>query len=236
MPRPVIGITSYVEPASWAGWREVRAALIPHGYVQHVQNAGGIAFVVPPLPLESTEDDVRELLSHLDGVILAGGMDVAPALYGEARHPAMQASRPDRDHSELLLAHLTAADDVPVLGICRGMQIMAVAAGGSLEQHLPDRLGHDRHSPAPGVYGEHDVRVDERSKLHDILGDRVAVATSHHQGVASFPGYSATAWSDDGLVEAFEDPAKRFRVAVQWHPEVGTDPRLFEALVDSARR
>jgi putative glutamine amidotransferase len=235
MPRPVIGITSYVEPASWSAWREVRAALVPHGYVQHVQDAGGIAFVVPPLPPDSSEDDVRELLSHLDGLILAGGMDVAPALYGEAPHPAIQASRPDRDHSELLLAQVTAADDVPVLGICRGMQMMAVAAGGALEQHLPDRLGHDRHSPAPGVYGQHDVHIDERSKLHEILGDRVAVATYHHQGVASYPGYVATAWSEDGLVEALEDAGKGFRVAVQWHPEVGTDPRLFEALVASAR-
>jgi putative glutamine amidotransferase len=236
MRRPVIGISSYVEAASWRAWREVRTVLVPHRYVQHVQDAGGIAFVVPPLPLDATEDDARELLSHLDGLILAGGVDIAPALYGAIPHPAIQASRPDRDHTELFLARLTAADDMPVLGICRGMQMMAVAAGGSLEQHLPDRLGHDRHSPAPGVYGEHDVQVDERSRLHEILDARVAVATYHHQGVASHPGYTATAWSDDGLVEAFEDPDKRFRLGIQWHPEVGTDPRLFEALVASARR
>jgi putative glutamine amidotransferase len=236
MGRPVIGITAYVEPASWRVWRGVRAVLVPHRYVKQVQDAGGIAFVVPPLPLDSTENDVRELLGHLDGVILTGGVDIAPAMYGAVPHLSIQASRPDRDHTELLLAQVTEADDVPLLGVCRGMQMMAVAAGGSLEQHLPERLGHERHSPAQGVYGEHDVRIDESSRLHDILGDRVAVSTYHHQGVESYPGYTPTAWADDGVVEAFEDDDKRFRIGVQWHPEVGSDPRLFEALVQAAKR
>ncbi|MFY9914291.1 MAG: gamma-glutamyl-gamma-aminobutyrate hydrolase family protein, partial [Nocardioidaceae bacterium] len=135
--RPVIGITSYVEPASWAAWKDVPAALIPHGYVRHVHEAGGLAVIVPPLPDDATDDDAHEVLSRLDGLILAGGVDVEPARYGQDSHPTVQLPRPDRDASELLLAKVTAAYDVPLLGVCRGMQVMAVAAGGELEQHLP---------------------------------------------------------------------------------------------------
>lgn len=232
--RPVIGITSYVEPASWGAWRDVPAALVPHGYVRHVHEAGGLALVVPPLPPDATEDDVRTVLSRLDGLILAGGVDVEPGRYGEESHPTVQLPRPDRDFSELLLAKVTAADDTPVLGICRGMQVMAVAAGGSLEQHLPDRLGHNDHSPGRGVYGEHAVTMAAGTKLRSILGASVSVQTYHHQGVKDYPGYTATAWAEDGLVEAFEDPRARFRVAVQWHPEAGTDPRIFQALLAAA--
>jgi putative glutamine amidotransferase len=233
--RPVIGITSYVEPASWAAWKDVPAALVPHGYVRQVHDAGGLAVVVPPLPDDATDADAREVLSRLDGLILAGGVDVEPARYGEQPHPTIQLPRPDRDASELLFARLTAADDVPVLGICRGMQVMAVAAGGKLEQHLPDRLGHTSHSPALGTYGEHPVELAPGSRLHRVLGDGVTVATYHHQGVESFPGYTATGWSPDGVIEAFEDGGARFRLAVQWHPEVGADSRLFEALVEACR-
>ena len=145
--RPVIGITSYVEPASWSVWTDVPAALVPHGYVRHVHEAGGLAVVVPPLPDDATDDDARTVLSRLDGLILAGGVDVEPGRYGQEPHETVQLPRPDRDASELRLANVTAADDFPVLGICRGMQVMAVAAGGSLEQHLPERLGHHGHSP-----------------------------------------------------------------------------------------
>jgi len=236
MGRPVIGITSYVEPASWAAWKDVPAALVPHGYVRHVHAAGALAVVIPPLPEYADETDAREVLSRLDGLILAGGVDIDPSRYDQQPHPTLQLPRPDRDLSELLLARVTADDDVPVLGICRGMQVMAVAAGGSLEQHLPDRLGHQEHSPSPGMYGEHPVEIAPGSRLHDILGDRVTVATYHHQGVESSPGYESVGWSTDGVMEAFEDTAARFRLAVQWHPEVGEDPRLFEALVSTARR
>lgn len=232
----MIGISGYVEPASWAAWRDVPAALVPYRYVRHVHEAGGLAVVVPPLPLAAGEDDARTMLSRLDGIILAGGVDVEPGRYGEPPHPTVQLPRPDRDNSELLLAKVATAADLPVLGICRGMQVMAVAAGGSLEQHLPDRLGHWGHSPGPGVYGEHPITVAPASRLHDILGDQVVVATHHHQGVASFPGYAASAWAPDGVVEAFEAPMSRFRIGVQWHPEVGQDPRLFEALVCKASR
>jgi putative glutamine amidotransferase len=234
MSRPVIGITTYVEPASWAVWHNVPAALIPHAYVRQVAAAGGLPLLVPPLPEGTSEADVKELLSRLDGLILAGGADVEPAQYGAEPHPSVQAPRRDRDGSELSLARASAGTDLPVLGICRGMQVMAVAAGGYLWQHLPDRVGNNSHAPAPGSYGNHEVRIDPGSRLGAILGERVDVATYHHQGVGEHPGLNATAWSDDGLLEAFEDNGAAFRLGVQWHPEVGTDPRLFEALVEAA--
>jgi putative glutamine amidotransferase len=232
--RPIIGITTYVEPASWALWRDVPAALVPHAYVRQVADAGGLPLLVPPLPADATAEDVRAVLDRLDGLILAGGVDVEPARYGAEPHPSVQAARPDRDGSELGLAVESAGTDLPVLGVCRGMQVMAVAAGGVLDQHLPDIVGTDAHSPEPGVYGRHEVRIDPASRLGRVLGERVDVATYHHQGVGTHPGLAATAWADDGLLEAFEDTEAVFRVGVQWHPEVGDDPRLFEALVAAA--
>jgi putative glutamine amidotransferase len=231
---PVIGITTYVEPASWGVWRDIPAALIPHAYVRHVAEAGGLAVLIPPLPAGATPDDVREVLSRVDGLVLAGGGDVDPGRYGADPHPSVQAPRPQRDESELDLARLSGESGLPVLGICRGMQIMAVAAGGDLVQHLPDILGNDSHSPAPAVYGTHEVRIEPGTRLGKVLGDRVEVAHYHHQGVGRHPGLKSTAWTDDGLLEAFEDADAPFRIGVQWHPEQGEDPRLFEALVEAA--
>jgi putative glutamine amidotransferase len=232
--RPIIGITTYVEPASWAVWRDVPAALVPHAYVRQVGAAGGLPMLVPPLPADATAEDAQAVLDRLDGLILSGGVDVEPARYGADPHPSVQRSRPDRDGSELGLAAQSAGSDLPVLGVCRGMQVMAVAAGGVLDQHLPDIIGSDLHSPEPGVYGRHEVRIDPHSRLGGVLGERVDVATYHHQGVGTHPGLAATAWAHDGLLEAFEDPDAVFRIGVQWHPEVGDDPRLFEALVAAA--
>jgi putative glutamine amidotransferase len=234
MSRPVIGITTYVEPASWGVWRDVPAALTPFAYVRQVVAAGGLPLLVPPLPEGTSDGEVKELLGRLDGLILSGGSDVEPARYGAEPHPSVQEPRRDRDGSELTLARASAGADLPVLGICRGMQVMAVAAGGDLWQHLPDVIGNDSHSPGPGSYGRHGVRIDPGSRLGSILGDRVDVASYHHQGVGEHPGLHATAWSDDGLLEAFEDNAASFRLGVQWHPEVGEDPRLFEALIEAA--
>jgi putative glutamine amidotransferase len=229
--RPVIGITSYVEPASWAAWRDVPAVLVPFNYVRQVHSAGALSVVLPPLPTGAGTADARDVLSRVDGLILTGGVDVEPRRYHREPHPNLQPPRPDRDSAELLLAQVTQEEDIPLLGVCRGMQVMAVAAGGVLEQHLPDRLGHFEHAPGRGVYGEHRVDIAPGSRIHGILGDEVTVATYHHQGVDSFPGYAAAAWAPDGVVEAMEDDGSRFRLAVQWHPEVGADPRLFEALV-----
>jgi putative glutamine amidotransferase len=234
VPRPVIGITAYLEPASWGAWSDVPGTLVPHAYVAHVEAAGGIAVVVPPRP-DADDGYAAELLDRLDGVVLAGGVDVAPELYADERHATVQASRPDRDATELALARATDDLDVPVLGICRGMQVMAVAAGGRLEQHTPERVGHEDHSPAPATYGRHPVHTVAGTRVADVLGATVDVPSYHHQSVLTHPGYIASAWADDGTLEAMEDPAAPFRLAVQWHPEVGTDPRLFEALVAAAR-
>lgn len=234
-PRPVIAITAYVGPASWSAWRDKPAAVVPHAYVRHVAAAGGTAVLLPPLPDGSTEDDARDVLSRVDGLIIAGGVDVGSARYGREPHALTQLPRPDRDESELLLARVTGEEGVPLLGVCRGMQVMAVAAGGILEQHLPDRLGTTYHAPGRGYYGSHPVSIAAGSRLHEMLGDRVTVATYHHQGVADTPGYRSCAWADDGVLEAFEDPGAPFRIGVQWHPEAGDDPRLFEYLVEAAR-
>jgi putative glutamine amidotransferase len=233
---PIIGITSYVEPATRGDWVDVPSALIPHAYVRKVEEAGGLALLIPPR-LDSAADDhrlVRTLLGRLDGIIIAGGADVAPELYEAERHPSVQASRPDRDTTELAIARVSAELDLPVLGICRGMQVMAVAAGGELEQHVPERVGHDDHSPAPATYGSHPVEMVPGSILADLLGARLDVPSYHHQAVTTHPGYSPAAWASDGTLEAMEDPSASFRVAVQWHPEQGDDPRLFEALVAAA--
>jgi putative glutamine amidotransferase len=228
--RPVIGISCYVEPASWGLWSGVPAALIPYAYVRKVEAAGAIALVIPPR-LDGDEDWAAEIARRLDGLILAGGVDVESSRYGEPPHHSVQAARRDRDAAELSLAAVSAALDLPVLG----MQVMAVAAGGSLEQHLPDRVGHLRHSPGDGVYGQHGVRTEPSSKLAAIVGSSIDVPTYHHQAVTTHPGYLATAWDpDDGTIEAMEDPAARFRLAVQWHPEISEDPRLFNALIDAA--
>ncbi len=232
--RPVIGITSYVEPASWGVWQGVRAALLPAAYVDQVNRAGATAVLVPPLPENSTESEAAEMLDRLDGLVLAGGADVESARYGQAPHALAQQPRADRDSSELLLARVVRGR-LPVLGVCRGMQVMVVAAGGELEQHLPDRLGSLDHGPAPATYGCRTVETVEGSLLRTLLGHHLEVNCSHHQGVATHPTYEAAAISSDGVVEAVESPSPVFHLGVQWHPETGTDGRLFEALTAAAR-
>jgi putative glutamine amidotransferase len=232
--KPVIGITSYVELASWGAWSQVTAALVPNAYVEHVRLAGGIPVVLPPLGDDASADDARRLLGRLDGLVLAGGADVESSRYHEAPHDLAQEPRRDRDAAELALAE-AARDTVPTLGVCRGMQIMVVAGGGALEQHLPDRLASLAHSPAPGEYGPRVVEPVDGSRLRAILGDRLEVNCYHHQGVASHPTFDVAAISEDGVIEAVEAPGEAFYLGVQWHPETGDDGRLFEALVDAAR-
>ena len=226
--RPLIGITSYVEQARWGVW-DTRAALVPYAYVQQVEAAGGRAVLVPPSP------GPDEILRVLDGLLLAGGADLDPGLYGATVHAETAGLRPDRDAGETSLLDAALAEDLPVLGICRGMQLMAVQAGGHLHQHLPELVGHEGHRPSPGVYGEHGVRVDAASRLGAILGDRVEVRSYHHQGVTDAGRLTVTAWAEDDTIEAVEDPGHRFAIGVLWHPEVGTDPRIFEALVAAAK-
>jgi putative glutamine amidotransferase len=232
--KPVIGVTSYVDPASWGAWTQVPAVIVPERYVGHLRAAGGLPLVIPP-STEQTVDEVEALLDRLDGLVLIGGADVDAGRYGHDPHLLAQQPRPDRDATEIALATM-ARDRIPVLGVCRGMQIMAVAAGGSLEQHLPDRLGHLEHSPGPASYGRRIVEPRPGSRLAAILGDRLEVNCHHHQGVAEHPTFDVAAWSADGVVEAIESPESDFYIGIQWHPETLTDGRLFEALVGAAEK
>jgi putative glutamine amidotransferase len=227
--RPVIGITSYAEAACWATWRDVPAALLPYAYVQAVSGSGGQPVLIPP------EDSSPAVLSVLDGLVLAGGADVDPAQYGARPHPETNGLRPGRDAGELALLRAALDSGLPVLGVCRGMQLMAVAAGGQLIQHMPDEVGHDAHRPTPGEYGAHGARFAAGSQIAAVLGTSLTVNSYHHQGVAD-PGWlTVTGWADDGTIESLEDPSRPFAVGVQWHPEATEDHRLFAALVDAGR-
>ena len=230
--RPLIGITSYAQPARWGAW-ELPAALVPLVYVESVERAGGRALVVPP----STEG-IDETLDVLDGVVFSGGIDIDPAAYGAERHAATDPAQAHRDAGELALLERALERDVPTLAICRGFQLLNVVRGGDLVQHLPEQVGHERHRERLGAFSEHPVEVKDGTRLAGILGERHdGVQSSHHQAVGRVgEGLVEAAWAEDGTLEGLEDPAKRFAVAVLWHPEMEEDKRLFEALVDEARR
>lgn len=231
MTRPLIGITTYREPATWGRWDRVDATLLPAAYTDAVRAGGGTPLLIPPL---GPGDDAATVVGRLDGLLISGGSDVNPSRYGAEPHPATTSWRDDRDVSEMAL--LTAADDIalPVLGVCRGMQLMAVTAGGALLQHVPDLVRHDGHSPGPATYGAIEVRTRAGSRLAGIVGPGIGVACHHHQAVAEHPGFTGAAYADDGLLEAIETPGDRFRLGVQWHPETQPDRRLFQALVAAA--
>lgn len=233
MSRPVIGISMYREPADWGSWRQVRADLLPAAYADAVRAAAGVPVL---LPANLDAADAAAAIGRLDGLVIGGGADVDPARYGAAPGERTTGWRADRDASELALLAGAEARDLPTLGICRGMQMMAVHAGGSLVQHVPDVVGHEGHSPAPGVYGSTVVAVEPGSHLADIVGPGVTVPCHHHQSVDAHPGFSAVARASDGLLEAMERTDRRFWLGVQWHPETDTDMRLFEALVAAAQR
>ena len=228
--RPLIGITCYVERARWGVW-DTTAALLPHGYVTHVEDAGALAVILPPRTSEGLD-----VLDRLDGLVIAGGADVDPGRYGEEPHAETLGMRPDRDAGEFALLAEALRRDVPVLGICRGMQVMAVHAGGRLIQHLPDKVGHPGHRPGPGEYGTHGARFTPGSLAATVLGEALTVNSYHHQAVADAGALTVTGWADDGSVEAVEDPTRRFALGVQWHPEATDDNRLFLAFTEAAHR
>jgi putative glutamine amidotransferase len=227
--RPLIGITTYGELASF-GRNESYAAVLPMSYVRAVNESGGRAVLIPE------HDPGTDVLDHLDGIVFAGGADVQPSLYGNESPHERTYVRPARDASEVVLIREATTRDMPVLAICRGMQLLAVAYGGRLHQHLPDALGHERHRPFDGPhFGEHEVLFTSGSKVAAMLGPSATVNSMHHQGVADVGGLRvAGVVPGDTLVEAVEDPAKRFVVGVQWHPEEMTDRRLFAGLVGAA--
>jgi putative glutamine amidotransferase len=225
--KPLIGITTYVEPASWGHW-QLEAALVPYDYVRAVERAGGRAVLVPP-----DDDGNEELLDALDGLIFSGGNDLAPESYGAEADPTTTGTNPARDSGELALLTAALERDLPVLAICRGAEVLNVARGGGLVQHLPDVVGHEGHRAVVGEFSEHTVRVDPASRIESAPG---AVKSHHHQGLGRLgDGLREIAWADDGVVEAVEDPEKPFLVGVLWHPEAGEDQRLFDQLVAAAR-
>ena len=232
MARPLIGITSYAEPGvRWGAW-ELPAALIPLAYVEAVERAGGRALLVPP-----SLEGVDETLDALDGLLFSGGSDLDPDLYGAEAHPETNGVRLERDRAELALLEAALARDMPVLAVCRGSQVLNVARGGDLVQHLPEVVGDEKHKHTPGVFADHDVDLKEGTRLQRLLGDRAPVKSHHHQGYGAIgEGLVESAWAEDGTVEALEDPSRRFALGVLWHPEAGEDFALFEALVEEAAR
>ena len=227
--RPVIGVTAYAQPARWGVW-DLPAVLVPLAYVESVERAGGRAVLVPP-----SELGVDEVLDGLDAIIFSGGADVNPEHYGQEPHPATDEPQHHRDLGELALMNAAMERELPMLAICRGFQLLNVARGGDLIQHLPEAVGHDVHKEVPGVFSEHPVEVSEGTRLAGIIGSRSDVTSHHHQAVGRLgEGLVQTAWAADGTPEAVEDPTKPFVVGVQWHPEAGEDQALFDALVTEA--
>ncbi len=231
MARPLIGITTYAEPSvRWGAW-DLPAALIPLDYVAAIERAGGRPLLVPP-----SAEGIDETLDGLDGMIFSGGSDLDPETYGADAHPETNGIRPERDRAELALLQAALARDMPVLAICRGSQVLNVARGGDLVQHLPEVVGHEEHKHTPGVFADHDVAIDPSTRLGSLVGERAPVKSHHHQGFGRLgEGLRESARADDGTVEALEDPSKRFAIGVLWHPEAAEDAALFEALVAEAR-
>jgi putative glutamine amidotransferase len=230
--RPVVGISTYREQAAWGVWNTT-ADVLHAQYSDAVLAAGGIPVLLPPAA--STDDVARVVVRRIDALVVSGGADVDPGRYGAEPHRRTTGWREDRDAWETAL--LRAADEIglPTLGVCRGMQLMAVAAGGTLHQHTPELVGHDEHSPGGDAFGRTRVRLADGSRLRTILGETVEAGCHHHQSVDLHPGFEAAAWAADGSLEAMERPGPRFCLGVQWHPEVGSDHTLFAALVAAAR-
>jgi gamma-glutamyl-gamma-aminobutyrate hydrolase PuuD len=228
--RPLIGITTYRQEAQWGVWQRP-AALLPVGYVDAVAEAGGVPVLLPPVELGAPE-----VVAALDGLILSGGADLDPTGYGAAPHPETGEPQRLRDAWDLAVLQSGLERDLPVLAICRGMQVLNVASGGTLHQHLPEAIGHDGHRRQLGRFDSRAVRVQSGSRLQAILGDNAPVSCSHHQGVDRIgDGLVPVAWdAQDGTVEAMELADRDFVVAVQWHPEEGGQDRLFGALLAAA--
>jgi putative glutamine amidotransferase len=231
---PTIGITTYHKNADWRGWSE-EGALLPWKYVTSIRTAGGRPVLLPP---GGDAAEAEATLAVLDGVVIAGGGDIDPAAYGTAKHPKTAGIAADRDAWELAIADAAIRMDVPLLGICRGMQVLNVACGGTLHQHVPDLVGHEGHSGPPDGYGTHLVRVTSGTTVQSILpgGEYFGVPTHHHQAVDELgDGLVVVGWADDGIIEAVETTsAGSFLIGVQWHPEQGDDMRLFATLVAAA--
>ncbi|MBW3654216.1 MAG: gamma-glutamyl-gamma-aminobutyrate hydrolase family protein [Actinobacteria bacterium] len=236
MARPVIGICTPLERARWGAW-DLDAFLLPRSYVDAVNRARALALLLAPDPV--LVEDPDEALDRIDGLMLAGGADVDPATYDAERHPETVGCVPERDRFEVALVRRALQRDVPVLAICRGMQVMNVACGGTLHQHLPDLLGHEEHRRVLGSFdgADHDVRLAPDSLAARAAGEELhATKSHHHQGIDRLgEGLVVTGWAVlDDLPEAIELPANEFALGVQWHPEADETSRLIGALVEHA--
>ena len=232
-PRPIIGLTTYLEQAQTGVW-DVPASFLPKVYFEAVTRAGGIAVLLPPQPVDA--EIAGRVLEGLDGLIITGGKDVDPARYGQSAHPETDEPRPDRDAWEDALLTAAIERDLPFLGICRGAQVLNVALGGTLHQHLPEVVGSTRYNLGGGTFADNAVAV-EGGQVATLLGDSVVGKSYHHQAIDELAeGLVVTARSDDGVIQAVELPSVAFGVAVQWHPEQDAeDIRLFEGLVEASR-
>jgi gamma-glutamyl-gamma-aminobutyrate hydrolase PuuD len=227
--KPLVGITTYVTIAAFGPW-STSAALVPYDYVRAVEQAGGRPLLVPP-----SDEAIEETLDALDGLVFSGGSDLGPDLYGQEAHSETVEVVPERDDAELRLLRAALDRDLPLLAICRGSQVLNVARGGDLIQHLPDEVGHTGHRETPGTFSDHAVAIEPGTRLADVLGERSEIKSHHHQGLGRVgAGLRVSARDDEGFVEALEDPQRRFMLGVLWHPEAGEDQRLFEALVAEA--
>jgi putative glutamine amidotransferase len=228
MAAPIIGVTSYDSVASWGAWN-APATLVPQSYIDAVIAAGGIPIALPAV------DDPDSVLQRVDALILIGGPDVDPRRYGQAPHEMTRPASKRREAFEFAVLAGAERRDIPVLAVCRGVQVLNVSRGGTLHQHLPDVVGSDRHAVGPGRFAPIQVDVAATSQLAAILGEQpVAVECSHHQGIDRLgAGLTVSATSADGVIEGVEDPSMRFMVGVQSHPEAATDQRLFHALVEA---
>ena len=232
MSRPNIGITAATERISYGVWKEVPAFISPASYVRAVQRAGGRPVLLLPNPEDA--EDPSGVLDLVDALIVTGGAgDVNPALYGQERHPETGPIQEERDAYELALVRGALEREMPILGICRGMQVLNVVYGGGIEQHLPDVLGHEEHHHTPGTYADHEVRLEPSSLAARVAGDeRTPVKSHHHQGIREVgAGLAVTGRADDDAVEALEDPSCPFVLGVLWHPEEDEKSQLIKALV-----
>ncbi len=236
MPNPVIGICAAIERVSWGAWTDTEVVHTPRNYVRMVSAAGGIAIVLPPDPPVEAEPDL--ILDRIDGLMLAGGADVDPSSYGAEPHEKTKGTWAERDRYEIALMTRALEREMPVLGICRGMQMLNVAMGGTLDQHMPDNVGHERHREVPGVFSEHSVRLEEGSlAARAIGGGEASVRSHHHQGLAEVgEGLAVTGWAaDDETVEAIELPGPGYALGVLWHPEEDEQSTIISSFVEEAR-
>jgi putative glutamine amidotransferase len=234
---PVIGVCGALERARWGHWNDY-VTLLSKDYSDAVQRAGGLALVFPA-DARAIEDPAP-WIDLLDGLIMVGGADIDPAAYGAEADPHTKGTVPERDRFELALARAALERDLPLLGICRGMQLMNVARGGTLIQHLPNDVGHEDHRRSLGSWdnADHDVRLADGSLAARAAGERIhSTKSHHHQAVDRVgEGFDVTGWATiDDLPEAIEDPSRRFALGVQWHPEADPTSKLIAALVEHAR-